>query len=255
MAELPSNLDDGELWVPSGILPNGNKSDKIKLGEEEEEKFPSELTYMEELAQQLSSNALLHQQQTKTHTQTQTQTNITKLPNPKLQVEVKPFLQIGSFQPNQAVLSVVNNVGHGGSVRGTGVVHSVYASDQGGYRVEMIPRYHLPPIIPATAITQDNKNFVQPRGGGVYHKQLNQGRNSFLPFQANVGGFVKGTGVFFPRVEATTTIEAKKKQGVKNEENQCRIPVKKNAKNDVGKKEVVGLKASSDIVLPQEWTY
>ncbi|PIA54362.1 hypothetical protein AQUCO_00900714v1 [Aquilegia coerulea] len=258
MAELPPNLDDGEVWVPSDILLDGKKSDQIKPMKEEE-KFPSELTYMEELAQQLSSNAFLHQQQQQQQTQTQTKT--TKLPNPNLQVEVNPFIQIGSFKPNQTRLSfeVISNGGNGGNivnggiVRGTGVVHSVYA--QGGFRVELTPDHHLPPVKPAitTTITQ-GKNFVQARGG-VYHKQQNQGRNSFLPFQANVGGFVKGTGVFIPRVETTSTIEARKKQGVRNEENQCRMPVKKNAKNAVGKKEVVGLNAPPDICLPQEWTY
>ncbi|KAL5709171.1 hypothetical protein ACHQM5_019889 [Ranunculus cassubicifolius] len=237
MADFPPNLDDGELWLPSDILP-----DSKKVEENGVEMFPSELTYMEELAQQLSSYALLEQQQTQTKKITTTK----KSPTP----EVIPF---GSFEPNRVNNGGFNKVG-GNRNRGTGVVHSVYASDQGGFRVELTPGYHHVPPIRPVVITQ-GKGFVQSRGR-VLQKQQNQGGgNYFLPYMANGGGFVKGTGVFLPRIE-TTVNGASKKQGVKNDENYYRVPVKRNSnKNSVGKKEGLGLKATTDMGLPPEWTY
>ncbi|XP_058088152.1 uncharacterized protein LOC131235064 isoform X2 [Magnolia sinica] len=50
MADFPPNLDDGELYLPSDIFPK-----EIPPNFTTPDVFPSELTYMEDLSQQLSS--------------------------------------------------------------------------------------------------------------------------------------------------------------------------------------------------------
>ncbi|KAL6005453.1 hypothetical protein ACLOJK_006020 [Asimina triloba] len=54
MADFSPNLDDGELYLPSDIYP-----EELSTHFGSPEVFPSELTYMEELAQQLSSLAVI----------------------------------------------------------------------------------------------------------------------------------------------------------------------------------------------------
>ncbi|OVA07134.1 hypothetical protein BVC80_1289g53 [Macleaya cordata] len=224
MADFPPNLDDGELWLPSDILPK-EVSSKFYPN------FPSELTYMEELAQQL----LLEQNQT----------NIKPPPNLAPNLKVRPPNRFCSIAPPRPELGL----GFGG---GTVLGHNLYVSGNGGSYFGSRPVYQYHAIKP---VQTQVGNFVQARAL-VLQRQQNQVQNRFLPFQVNgswKGGFVResggGTGVFLPRIGATTTYPRKKHSGKKGEEMiKQRGPVKKVA---VGKED----QPPPEMGLPQEWTY
>ncbi|KAF9597445.1 hypothetical protein IFM89_018891 [Coptis chinensis] len=217
MSDFVPNLDDGELWLPSDILPHEKPQEEVV-------EFPSELTYMDELAQQLSTYVRLEKQQQK-----QTHTKSTKQP-PIQNKQIKPIIQLGTFDRSRIGPGFQGN---GGIARGTGVVHSVYASDQGGYRVDLTSCYQL-------KLGYNNsiqgQSFDHTRGR-VLQKHQNQGRNRFLPLHPNRGGFVKGTGVFLPRAELPI-MEVRKRNG---QEKTPSLASKKNARG----KEKGGTKRSN----------
>ncbi|XP_043691008.1 uncharacterized protein LOC122641775 isoform X2 [Telopea speciosissima] len=221
MADFPPNLDDGELWLPSDIFPE-EVSPKISP------KFPSEISYMEDLARQLASYALLERNQ-----------NTTK-PPPNLVPESKQQSRYGT--------TVSPRYGFGfDGVHGVGHRQNHYAPVNGGFRVGLTQVYRYHPMSPAQAQVENLQARVLQRL---------QNRNRFLPVQVNetrIGGFVResgGTGVFLPRV--STTLDVKKKQHCvkKGEEFKQKQPIKKAF---VEKHE--RFQSSPEVRLPQDWTY
>ncbi|KAF9611845.1 hypothetical protein IFM89_036489 [Coptis chinensis] len=203
MADFPSNLIDGELFLPSDILSDENSA-KIRPPT----RFPSELTYVEALAERCSPTARLGHQ--------------TKNNNPPCSnTQGKPFLQFGTFNPNQIGMGFqiqfgtfdpngIGSVANGGVCRGNGIVHNVHhASERVDYHNDLTSGYQLQHTEP---VYSQNESFGHEARGKVLHNEQNKGRNHFSPFQTTGGGFQKGTGVFFPRV-AGTTMEASKENG------------------------------------------
>ncbi|XP_043689322.1 uncharacterized protein LOC122640230 isoform X2 [Telopea speciosissima] len=230
MAGFPPNLDDGELWLPSDIFPD-EVSSKIRP------KFSPELTYMEDIAQQISAYALLERNQI-----------VAKPP-----LNLVPNLEIKRQSRYGTVTAPQTRFGFG--FRGVhGVGHNDYVSvNEDRFRVGLGQIYQYRSMSP---VQSQVENYLQARARVSQRLQNhNQGQNHFLPFQvtgSSIGGFVResgGTGVFLPRV--ATTVDVKKKHGVKKgEETKQRQP---NKNNDVEKQE--RLQLSPEVRLPQDWTY
>ncbi|RWR97083.1 hypothetical protein CKAN_02649300 [Cinnamomum micranthum f. kanehirae] len=162
MADFPPNLDDGEFCLPSDIYPpefptifSSNSTTETTL------QFPSELTYMQDLAEQLARENMVPQQTPKLP------------PNPP---------QFGPVRPLQ------NGFGRGGYQ-----YHAAFG--RGGARPGFIPVYPVYPVKPhpvqgrARAWPRHQQNPVQDRSVPV--------RSSTGSAR---GGGARGTGVFLPRV-------------------------------------------------------
>ncbi|XP_042475568.1 uncharacterized protein LOC122057513 isoform X2 [Macadamia integrifolia] len=230
MADFPPNLDDGELWLPSDIFPD-EVSPMISP------KFPSELTYMEDLAQQLAAYALLERNQ-----------NTAKpFPNLVPNLESKQQSRYGTNVAPRYGLGIgfggVHDVGHRQN-------HYAPVTVNGGFRVGLTQVYRYRTMSPSQAQVE---NFLRAR---VLQGLQNQNQNRLLPFQVNgmgTGGFGResgGTGVFLPRL--ATTLDVKKKHHCvkKGEEAKQRHPIRKAV---VEKHE--RLQSSPEVRLPQDWTY
>ncbi|KAK9156840.1 hypothetical protein Scep_003414 [Stephania cephalantha] len=222
--------DDGELWLPS------------------------ELTYMEELAQQLSAYALLER--------AAQHPNISKPP-----IDFAPNFEVRHHQQQQqqhhhhhhhhqsrfrsSVAPAMTGFGVNG---GRAVNHSLYSSGHAGFRVGLRPLYQYCPVKPPRVQVERMAHARAIRG--VVQRQSQQ--NRILPFRGN-GGFVRresgGTGVFFPRVAlAALPTDDPVKQSLRNgEEHRQRQGVKRIGV--VGREEVVGLPNSPEMALPKDWTY
>ncbi|KAF8403370.1 hypothetical protein HHK36_011472 [Tetracentron sinense] len=233
MADFPPNLDDGELWLPSDIFPDEVTA---KLSP----KFPSERTYMEDLAQQLAAYALLERNPNRNRNDTRPAPSFS--PNS----EFRPPTRYGPVGPRRTGYGVGVDGGSGG------VDHSLYASGNGCFRVGTRPVYQYYPMKPSQTQVE---SFLQTRGR-VLQRQQNQVQIHFSPFQVNgvgMSGFVResgGTGVFLPRV-ATTTDVRKKQIGKNGQEAQQRQHTTKQVA--VGKHE--RFQPPPEMGLPQDWTY
>ncbi|KAJ4979921.1 hypothetical protein NE237_010701 [Protea cynaroides] len=214
MAAFPPNLDDGELWLPSDIFPD-EVSAKINP------EFPSELTYMEDLAQQLAGYALLEKRNQ----------NTAKPPSNL----VPNFFESKQQSRYGTVVSPRTGFDFGfsfGGVHDVGHRQNHDASVNEGFRVGLtqVCRYH-----PRSPAQSQVGSFLQARENG----------RSRVGFVREYGG----TGVFLPRVG--TTLDFKKKPGVKRgEEAKQRQPIKKTVVEIHDR-----FQASPDLGLPQDWTY
>ncbi|XP_010246895.1 PREDICTED: uncharacterized protein LOC104590069 [Nelumbo nucifera] len=230
MAEFPPNLDDGELWIPSDIFPD-------EVSTKFSPEFPSEITYMEDLAHQLATFALLERNQTVAN------------PPPNLPPNLEYFRRQGRYgavAPPRTGFSF-------GFGRGPTAGHHLFSSGNEGFPAGSRPVYQYRPMKPVHA--QVESSVHQPGDRSLQKQQQNQGQNRFLPFQVNgsgMGGLVReygGTGVFLPRI-ATTADVKKKQSGKTGEENQ-----QKSCNKKVALEKQEAFQLSSEMGLPQDWTY
>ncbi|KAK9122884.1 hypothetical protein Sjap_012486 [Stephania japonica] len=212
--------------------------------------LPSELTYMEELAQQLSAYALLERA-------AQQPNNIAKPP-----IDFAPNFEVRHHHhhhlPSRFCSSIAPAMAGFGANGGRAVNQSLYSSGHSGFRVGLRPLYQYCPVKPPRVQVERMAHARAVRG--VVQRQSQQ--NRFLPFRGSGGGFVRresgGTGVFLPRVALLATTlpptDDPTKQSVRiGEEHRQRQGVKRIGV--VGREEVVGLPNSPEMALPKDWTY
>ncbi|XP_077234427.1 uncharacterized protein LOC143876619 [Tasmannia lanceolata] len=222
MAELPPNLDDLELWLPSDIFPDeiyDPQTSSILTPE-----FPSQLTYMENLAKQLQAFSIK--------------------PPPNL---IPNFLEIGPGS-RFATVSPPPQAGLGFRVSYPGAGQNPTGFVNGGFRSGSGPGNQYYPVKP---VQPQVESFLQERAR-VLQRQQNRGQNRFLPVQVNGSrrtGFLResgGTGVFLPRV---SNVDFRKKSAMKSAEQ------KQPMRNVAGGRQGMTFQHPSEVGLPHEWTY
>ncbi|XXG88666.1 hypothetical protein AAC387_Pa12g0856 [Persea americana] len=168
MADFPPNLDDGEFYLPSDIYPpefptifSSNSTTETTP------QFPSELTYMQDLAEQLARENMVFQQTPKLP------------PNPP------------QFEP---VRPLQNGFGRGGFQ-----YHAAFG--RGGVRPGFIPVY---PVYPVKPHPVQMENLVQGRARAWPRQQQTPVQSRSVPVRSSSGSArgegARGTGVFLPRV-------------------------------------------------------
>ncbi|KAI3832558.1 hypothetical protein MKW98_002104 [Papaver atlanticum] len=212
MGEITPNLDDGELWLPSDILPDEIFSNKF------DPKFSTELNeFMEE-----EPTSLSHLSTYSLFEQNHINSKVPSMDLDRNSKQIKPqnqFCGMGKTQPEMGL----------GLYGETPVDYYLNALDNGGsgdsYFVSSPYQFHdrkLPlPIVgdilqARTMILQRQPNLQQ------YYAQ-----NNFLPLQVNNNGSwncgfnrgcSRGTGVFIPRTPTTVANPGKKQSFWKGEE-------------------------------------
>ncbi|ERN16137.1 uncharacterized protein LOC18444435 isoform X1 [Amborella trichopoda] len=235
MADFPPNLDDGELWLPSDFFPDEIyppnhappskflHSSKFSGGAKFNPEFPCELTYMEDLANQLAL-AILDEK-----------------PSPKPPPKMPPVLEIQNQRPSSRPLvnprfgeNTFEKSGFG-ALSKSGFGNPGFDCSRACTGLKPLP-------------------FQKP---GRTRMQVQRQMNQPLPFQA-IGSEVgslrgsNGTGVFLPRIFHADT-------GTTQKQN-FKVAEKKQEQNrNVGgvRKRVTfqSVQRSPELGLPQDWTY
>ncbi|KAI3984955.1 hypothetical protein MKX01_004723 [Papaver californicum] len=209
MGEITPTLDDGELWLPSDILPDEFFSNKF------DSNFSTELNeFMEE-----EPTSLPHLSTYSLFEQNHINSKVPSMNLNRNSKQIKPqnqFCGMGKTQPEMGLRRY----------RETHVAHYLNALDNGGtgdsYFASSPYQFHdrklsLPivgDILQArTMISQRQQNLQQ------HYVQNYYVENHFLPLQVNNGSWnsvfnrgCRGTGVFIPRTPPTTVANPGKKQ-------------------------------------------
>ncbi|XVE96302.1 hypothetical protein REPUB_Repub02eG0209500 [Reevesia pubescens] len=234
-SNIPPNLDDGEIWLPSDIFLNEVRS-KFKPH------IRHHLPYscMDSLAPRFAALSLPKHQQ--------------KLP------------KVSNFERLKEPVRY-------GSMNGTGfeVGQSLYEFRTCPFLGGIKPVYEIQFLKPTPAQVE---SYFEARARVLQMQQNRLDQNRVLPFQANGfnngkfglgGGLVResgGTGVFHPRIVNTnpkvTTFDSKKKQSLRNRQSQ-EIQVSRQMNSmkrvDAGKPEDCYYHLPPEMGLPRDWTY
>lgn len=228
MADFLPISDDGELYLPSDIYPDEiicTQQNPTNNTIRNRPEFPCELTYMEDLAQQLAALALLER-------------NLAQwAPKP-------PPSAVQVFGPGHRLQSGFGPEGYSANSKCT--VSGMRSTD---FLPGSRPIQQLYPVEPSHMQVE---NYAHARSRFLQNQQLYPVKNRVLPCQpgngTGTGGIFRGsggTGVFLPRVVASSWI--RKKPNMKyGEEN--------SATGTVGRG-MAFQHPSSDMGLPQDWIY
>eukprot|EP00268_Persea_americana_P044974 TRINITY_DN45612_c0_g1_i1.p1 TRINITY_DN45612_c0_g1~~TRINITY_DN45612_c0_g1_i1.p1 ORF type:complete len:244 (+),score=41.94 TRINITY_DN45612_c0_g1_i1:75-806(+) len=228
MSDFTPNLDDGELYLPSDIFPeeiiytHHNPTNTILKRTITTPKFPCELTYMEDLAHQLATYALL-------------EPNLSKQA-PKHPPNATQFVPVHSLR---------SGLGLWGSPAAVG--NSAVGLRSDGFRPSSRPGYQFYETEPNRAKVE---RVMQVNARTLQRQRQVPAQNRFFPFRpSNGSGFVKksgGTGVFLPR--AFLIPEMRKKPIMESAQ---QTPPERN----VGEQRMAFQYPSSDVGLPRDWSY
>ncbi|GFZ08926.1 hypothetical protein Acr_20g0007340 [Actinidia rufa] len=192
MADFPSNLDDGELWLPSEI-------------------FHNQLSSMEDLAQRVAALAFLERRRSQTLPK----------PTPNLVRFLPPVRHglAGSLREGYFDFNGGLGVGYGRGLYGFGV-EGLWTSSGPVYSCQFVN-----PVQPQVERVMDARARVLSREQNLMLERL------VLPLQGRglgVGGLEReygGTGVFLPRTGTTkTTTRARKTTSTLNVRSQQSPP-------------------------------
>ncbi|PSS21457.1 Vegetative cell wall protein like [Actinidia chinensis var. chinensis] len=233
MADFPSNLDDGELWLPSEI-------------------FHNELSSMEDLAQRVAALAFLERRRSQTLPK----------PPPNL-VRFIPPVRYGSASSLPDGCFGFNG-GFGLGLYGFGV-EGLWTGYRPVYSVQVVnsvqPQVECVVEARARVLSREQNRVLQNR---VWERPV-------LPLQGRgLGGGLEreygGTGVFLPRIgttktttrarTTTSTLNVRSQQSVRNRQEIQVIPHRSPIKMvDVRKQEECHYHLPPEMGLPQDWTY
>ncbi|XP_057466976.1 uncharacterized protein LOC130756471 isoform X2 [Actinidia eriantha] len=234
MADFPSNLDDGELWLPSEI-------------------FHNQLSSMEDLAQRVAALAFLERRGSQT------------LPKPPPNLRfLRPvwYGLAGSLWEGYFGFNGGLGVGYGRGLYGFGV-EGLWTSSGPVYSYQFVN-----PVQPQVERVMDARARVLSREQNRMLERL------VLPLQGRglgVGGGglereYGGTGVFLPRTgttktttrsrKTTSTLNVGSQQSVRNRQEIQVIPQRSPIKMaDMRKQEECHYHLPPEMGLPQYWTY
>lgn len=243
MAEdLPPNLDDGELWLPSdviravGVCRHHHRRVPGRLPP-----FPEDCGVMDEdLAQKFASFGLLERRRALHAVKPFRDFSL----KPELHGQGRPVFLIspagaGYKVPlgQRAAAAEANTVSGGGGGGGTGAFFPVSRTGH---------KFH-----PGIPVDCQVEKFQLERARVFQRQALGHGLNRYVPARSSGSGRESGgTGVFLPRI---ATVESKKKPlSVKgNVQLHHRQPMW----NPMLGKQAAKLLPSADMGLPHDWTY
>lgn len=210
MGEIIPNLEDGELWVPSDILPDESFSNKFHSNFSTHHQLNE---FMEE--EEEPTYSLPHLSTYSLFQQNHVVPSMNLDPHHSKQIKLQnQFYSMGRPQPEMG-LGIYGETPVGG--------HYLNFSDNGGggcscYESTAPLRFHdrkLPPLPIAGDILQARSRILQRQ----QNQQQRYLQNHFLPLQGNDNNGSwnrgnRGTGVFIPRTPPNSTVAnpGKKKQ-------------------------------------------
>ncbi|GMH28706.1 hypothetical protein Nepgr_030549 [Nepenthes gracilis] len=252
MAEFPPNLDDGELWIPSDILPK-----EVPYGAEINPHYllshrHNQISDVEDLARRFALMASLDRSSKAT---------------PKHLVP-SPFQRFGPAAVPNASTALPASAYYGVAMKPE-VEQGLYAGHGTG-SVFANPDPNLQSYLGKPLMSQAEEWMDSRILARQLQAQRNHLQNRFLPFQ---GGGIKfgggsardcgGTGVFLPRTAATTATrktineDCARRRQERRERPDAQIEPPGDAMRRVvvGKREECHRQLPPDLGLPRDWTY